>query len=79
MDKEQIMKLLQAMYLDLSGFTEAEIIQKYEVEETFAKSGIKLCTYLRSIKSWEVKKWKLIFQETTPTRKTAARMTSAQY
>lgn len=56
MDREEIMKLLQAMYLDLSGFTKEEMMQKYEVEETSARSGIKLCSYLKSIKSQEAKK-----------------------
>lgn len=56
MDREEIMKIIQAMYLDLSGFTEAEMIEKYEAEKYFAKLGIKLCNHLRSIKSQEVKK-----------------------
>lgn len=55
MDKEEIMKLLQAMYLDLSGFTKEEMMQKHEVEEYFARSGIKLNNHLKKIKSQEVK------------------------
>jgi len=50
MDKEEIMKLLQAMYLNLSGFTEGEMVKKHEVEEAFAKLGIKLNNHLKKIK-----------------------------
>lgn len=55
MNEEEIMKLLQTMYLDLSGFTKEEMMQKYEVEETFARSGIKLNIHLKKIKLQEVK------------------------
>jgi len=55
MNKEEIMKLLQAMYLDLSGFVKEEMIKEYEVEETFARAGIKLNGHLKKIKLQEVK------------------------
>jgi len=55
MNKEEIMKLLQAMYLDLSGLTKGEMIKEYEVEETFARAGIKLNSHLKKIKLQEVK------------------------
>jgi len=50
MDNEQIMELLQAAYLSLSGFTEGEMLNKHEVKKIFARAGIKLCAYLKSIK-----------------------------
>lgn len=50
MDKKSFCYILESALLNFDNINLEELTQKYKISENLAKAGIKLTTYLKSIK-----------------------------
>jgi hypothetical protein len=55
MNKQTFCAILESALLNFDGMTKEEIVQQ-GIESKYVEIGIKLCNYLKSIKSREIKK-----------------------